>query len=109
MSITIQLAAHGGRRHATITVDDEFADRPAADFVFDVLGAEDLDAMAKDGVVSEADLPDMRAIQSAAFDRDEEVFFIRDGVIFTANGRELNPDQPLAAVLMKVDNEGLNS
>ncbi|MDB5100957.1 MAG: hypothetical protein JWM80_5378 [Cyanobacteria bacterium RYN_339] len=107
MSIMIQLAAQGGKRHVTVTIDDSFADKPAADFVFDLLGVEDLDALAAEGVVAEAELPDLRAIQSTVFDRDDEGFFIRDGVAFTSNGREVDPDQPLAAVLTKVDRDGL--
>lgn len=107
MPIMIQVVANGGNRHATFTLDDGCADRPAADFVFDVLGAESLDDLAAEGIVSEADLPDLRAIQAAIFDRDEQGFFIREGIGFTANGRELDPDRALAEVLTKVERDGL--
>jgi hypothetical protein len=107
MSIMIQLSANAGRRHVTVTVDEAFADKPAIDFVFDVLGVDELETLVTSGVLAEADLPDMRAIQSAVFERDAEGFLIRDGIAFKAGGRDVDPDQPLAVVLTKVEREGL--
>ena len=108
MPVMIQLGGDGGRRQATVTIDDAFAARPAIDFVFDVLGAEPLETLVTQGVLTEADLNDMRALQAAIFDRDDEGLLIRDHVSFYANGREVNPDQPLSVVLAKVDQAGIS-
>jgi hypothetical protein len=108
MSLMIQLTADSGKRHVTLNVDDHFADKPAIDFVFDVLGVDDLQTLVTTEVLSEADLPDMRAMQSVVFERDSEGFMIRDGMAFLSSGSEIDPDKPLSAVLTKVDRDGLS-
>lgn len=68
--------------------------RPAAEFVFDILGAD------PDRVVSERKLPGEDArllahLQDLIFTRDGQELVIRDGVEFEANSSPLNPDAQL--------------
>lgn len=106
MPSIVQLSSAGGQRRVTFTLDDAMAARPAADFVFDVVGTEDFAQLVESGVLADADLADLRALQKLIFDHDDEGPFIRDGVTFRVGGRDLDPDAPLADVLTRVAQQG---
>lgn len=107
MDFMIRLTDAASRHVALLTLDETEVARPAIDVVFDVIGAEDPDGLIARGILAEAHVDELRALQAMIFDRDAEGAFIRDGVSFTANGRELSPDAPLAGAFSPVERDGM--
>lgn len=107
MAYVIRLTDAAKRHVALLTIDAEEASRPAIDVVFDVIGCEDLPGLVADGLLAEAHVEELKALQAVIFDHDAEGAFIRDGVTFEANGSELSPDDPLLGTFVPVEQEGM--
>jgi hypothetical protein len=103
-----QLTVTDERKHhlVVLTLPEDVANKPAADVVFDVLGA-DTASIIGSGMLAEGQSEDLIAIQKQIFDRDSQGAFIRDGVNFLANGRDLDPDSPLAKVFTVSERDGI--
>jgi hypothetical protein len=89
-----------------LTLPEQTVLHSAVDVIFDVLGA-DPEKTVEDGLLSEGQLDDLKIIQEAIFDRDDDGLFIRDGVHFLANGRELDPDSQLSRAFSQSERDGI--
>jgi hypothetical protein len=90
-----------------LTLPPEEVQKPAVDVVFDLVGLEKPEELVTAGVISEAQLEDLKVFQRMIFDRDATGLFIKDGVSFTANGKELNPDLPFEKVFVAAELDGM--
>ncbi|HEY9721601.1 MAG TPA: hypothetical protein V6D47_06285, partial [Oscillatoriaceae cyanobacterium] len=106
MDYLVQLQDAGDRHRVTLTLTDADVNKPAIDVVFDVLGAEADQLVAAHSITEEA-RADFAALQAAIFDHDAQGAFIRDGVAFRVNGRDLNPDAPFVGAFATVEHQGL--
>jgi hypothetical protein len=66
--------------------------QPAAAFVFDVLGAEDLASLKRDKQLTDGDLKLLSHLRDVIFTQEGAELVIRDGVSFEANKEILDPD-----------------
>lgn len=89
-----------------LTVSELEASQPAIDVVFDVIGAEDPMKLVSANILPAGQIDELKALQQIVFDRDAEGIFIRDGVTFTANGKDLDPDEPLTKAFTTADRNG---
>jgi len=105
MKYLVYLTDSSKEHMVSITLPDDEARKPAVDVIFDIVGCDIPDDLVKEHVVSEAQLPDLKSLKQIVFDRDSQGLFIRDGVNFTANGKDLNPELPFekAFVLAELD------
>jgi hypothetical protein len=89
-----------------LSLADELATRPAADVVFDVLGAEP-GQLVNSGMLGEGQIEDFKILQKAIFDQDAEGMFIRETISFKANGQELDPDSPISRAFSQSERDGI--
>ena len=89
-----------------LSLAEEMAVRPAADVVFDVLGA-DVSQLVSSGMLAEGQIEDLKLLQQAIFDRDAEGMFIRETISFKANGQELDPDAPISRAFSPSERDGI--
>lgn len=98
----------GAQQHmAVLTLNEQLARQNAIDIVLDVIGADDLAPLVDKGILADSYLEDLQALQEIIFGRDDQGKFIRDDIFFTANGKDLNPDAPLAAAFIGADQNGV--
>jgi hypothetical protein len=95
------------RHMVVLLLDDRTVKQAAADVIFDVIGGADPKTLADSGTLAEGQLEDFQAIQNIIFDRDDQGIFIREDVNILANGKDLNPDEPLDRVMLKATKEGV--
>ncbi len=95
MQYLLRLSDERGNTMVVLTLSEKIASANAIDIVFDVIGQDDTDQLISEDILATGQLDDLRALQSAIFDRDAQGVLIRDGVSFIVNGRELNPDAPM--------------
>ena len=105
MQHLIRLTDAANSHMVLLTVSELEASQPAIDVVFDLIGAEDLGKLVSAKILPAGQVDDLKALQEIVFDHDAEGAFIRDGVIFTANGADLDPDKPLTEAF-KLSNGG---
>jgi hypothetical protein len=107
MQQLVKLTDAANTRMVLLTVSELEASQPAIDVVFDLIGAEDLTKLISAGVLPAGQIDDLTALQQIIFDRDDQGAFIRDGITFTANGADLDPDQPLTKYFVQADRDGI--
>ncbi len=78
----------------------------AIDVVFDVMASEPQKLIESETLL-EGQLTDFNALQSLIFDRDEQGLFIREGMEFKANGKDLNPDAKMSNAFVAAQKEGM--
>lgn len=78
----------------------------AIDVVFDVMASEPQKLIESETLL-EGQLTDFNALQSLIFDRDEQGLFIREGMEFKANGKDLNPDAKMSHAFVAAQKEGM--
>jgi len=94
------------REHLTVfTLREIDLKRTAADFFFDVVGS-DVDELARDGVIAEGQIDDLKSLQQMIFDRDAEGAFIRDELMIYVNNRQLDPDSQMLASFTAAERDG---
>ena len=108
MKNLLKVADASGRHMVVLLLDERTTRKAAADVVFDVLGSDAPQELANDGTLAEGQVSDFIAIQRLIFDRDAQGLFIRDDVSFKANGKDLNPDAPLAQSFLPASKEGID-
>lgn len=69
--------------------------RPAIDFVFDVLGAPDPGRLGRELHLTPSDVALLARLQKTIFERDGDELVIRDHISFEANNEILDPDAML--------------
>ena len=89
-----------------LSLSQEMTARPAADVVFDVLGA-DAKELVSSGILAEGQVEDLKLLQQAIFDRDAEGMFIRESIYFKVNGQELDPDSPINRAFSQSERDGI--
>jgi hypothetical protein len=107
MQQLVKLTDAANSRMVLLTVSELEASQPAIDVVFDLVGAEDLPKLITAGILPAGQLEDLQVLQQIIFDKDDQGAFIRDGITFTANGADLDPDQPLTQYFVKGDRDGI--
>ena len=105
MQHLVKVTDAANTRMVLLTVSELEASQPAIDVVFDLLGVDDLSKHTAAGILPAGQLEDMKALQEIIFDHDEQGALIREGVNFTANGADLNPDQPLSTCLREAERD----
>jgi hypothetical protein len=106
MEQLVKLADAANSRMVLLTVSELEASQPAIDVVFDLIGAEDLAKLITAGILPAGQIDDLAALQHIIFDRDDQGAFVRDGITFTANGADLDPDQPLSKYFVQLERDG---
>ena len=107
MEQLVKLTDAANTRMVLLTVSELEASQPAIDVVFDLIGAEDLTKLISAGVLPAGQIDDLTALQQIIFDHDDQGAFIKDGITFTANGADLDPDQPLSKYFVHSDRDGI--
>jgi hypothetical protein len=107
MKYLVHLTDSSGEHTVLITLSEEEVQKTAVDVVFDIIGCDKPEELVKEGVVSEAQLEDLKIFQRLIFARDDQGLFIRDGIEFKANGKDLNPDVAFNEVFVPAESEGL--
>lgn len=106
MQYLLRLTDSSAQRMIVLTLEERMLKVPAVDFVFDVVGHPDPEDLIEAGVLSAGQTDDLKAFQQMIFDRDEQGPFIRDGITFSLNGKELNPDAPMISAFVKAERDG---
>lgn len=106
MQYLLRLSDANSQRMVILTLAERLARQNAIDVVFDVLGNEDVDELVEADVLAAGQSDDFKAFQKFVFDRDEQGLFIRDGIMFSVNGLELNPDAPLLNAFVPAERDG---
>jgi hypothetical protein len=107
MEYLIKLSDEAGHK-VLLTLDEAAAKRNAIDVVFDVIGSERPEDLVANQTLSASQVDDLKAMQRLVFDRDAQGAFIRDGVAFTANGQEVDPDAPMDRYFQPASREGID-
>ena len=107
MQYLLRLTDSASQRMVVLTLDEIMAKHPAIDLVFELLGCENFDEVVSMGVISEAQIDDLKELQQIVFDRDEQGLFIKEGVSFSAGGKELDPDKPLIRSFIVAERDGM--
>ncbi len=89
-----------------LSLTEDQVKRPAADVVFDVIGAEPAQ-LVDAGILAEGQIEDLKILQEAIFDHDAQGSFIRDTVSFRAGQQELDPDAPISRAFTQSEREGI--
>lgn len=89
------------------TLPDDVVRLPAADVVFDVIGAPQPESLIDSGQLSQEHLEDLRLLQGMIFGHDRDGAFIKDSITFKANGNDLDPDAPLSRGFIASEREGM--
>jgi hypothetical protein len=89
------------------TLEERIVKAPAADVVFDIVGHVNPDELVAANILSAGQLDDFKSFQQMIFDCDEQGPFIREGVSFRINNRELDPDSSLASAFVPAERQGV--
>ena len=89
-----------------LTLPEKMVKAAAADVIFDIVGHENPDELVTADILSAGQADDLLALQKLIFDRDEQGLFIRDGISFSVNNKELDPDAPLIGAFVQAEREG---
>lgn len=106
MQYLIRLTDASAQRMVVLTLDETVARAPAIDVVFDIVGHENADELVNADILAAGQIDDFKALQHIVFERDAQGPFIRDGIEFMVNGRELDPDAPLISAFVPAEREG---
>jgi hypothetical protein len=105
MKYLVHLTDSSNQHIVLITLPDEEAKKPAVEVIFDIVGSDHPEDLVKANVVTDAQLQDLKSLKQLVFDQDAQGLFIRDGISFSANGKDLNPELPFekAFLLGEID------
>ena len=106
MEYLLHLTDASAHRMVVLTIDEAAAKAPAIDVVFDIVGHENAEDLVSAEILSAGQADDLKALQSIIFDRDAQGPFIRDGISFKVNGRDLDPDSPMISAFVSAEREG---
>jgi hypothetical protein len=106
MQYLLHLADAAGQYMAVLTLQEAAVKAHAIDVVFDMIGYDNLDELAAADVVPSGQIDDLKALQQIIFDRDDQGLFIRDGISFFADNRELDPDTPMVSSFVAAERDG---
>lgn len=107
MQYLLSLADASHKHLVVFTLPEDIVRRPAADFIFDVVGVDDPEALHEAKLVSDEQIADLKALQQAIFARDEQGLLIHESVSFEAAGRPVDPDAPLVQAFVPSEREGM--
>jgi hypothetical protein len=95
------------RQHLVVlSLPPDQINRPAADIVFDIVGAE-AEQLVDAGILAEGQVDDLKILQGAIFDHDAQGSFIRETVSFRAGLQELDPDGPISRAFQQSERDGV--
>lgn len=106
MNYQLNLSDAHKRHLIVLSLNERQAKSRALDVVYDFIAADPEDLVAQ-SILPEGQREDLRSLQKMIFDSDDEGLFIRDGINFTANGADLNPDAPMIKCFQKAQKEGI--
>jgi hypothetical protein len=107
MKYLVHLTDSSAQHMVLITLPEEEVQKTAVDVIFDVVGCENPDELVKESVISDAQLEDLKSFQRIIFARDDKGLFIKDGINFSANGKDLSPDLAFAKAFVPAELEGM--
>ncbi|MBX9687105.1 MAG: hypothetical protein K2X27_10410 [Candidatus Obscuribacterales bacterium] len=105
MQYLLRLSDSSSQKMIVLSLTEALVRQPAVDFVFDILGHENIPDLISADIIAAGQLDDFNEFQQAIFDRDAQGLFIRDGVSFSLNGRELNPDLQMISFFSPAEKE----
>ena len=100
MSYLIHLSNTALPNIVVLKLDDTDVQRPAIDVVFDIIGVEEPEQLVLTGRLQAEQINGLKSLQELIFGSDAEGRFIREGVSFLANGKELDPDAPMQSAFV---------
>lgn len=107
MQYLLKVADSASEHMVLLTLDERLANNQAIDVVFELLGTVDVNQLVDENVLGAGQIDDLLAIQNLVFDKDEEGFFVREGVQFEANHEPLDPEANLKAFFEPADRNGI--
>ncbi len=107
MKYVVRLTDATEQQMLVLTLAATEVKKAAADVIFDVVDCTEPSKLISEGLISEGQLDDLKAFQMLIFDHDQQGPFIRDGIAFTANGKELLPDAPLESAFVSAELDGM--
>ena len=107
MKYLVRLTDAVGGSMVLLTLGADAVTTKAIDFVFDVLAERPINALLADGIVAEAHVEDFKFFRQGIFEEDDQGLLIRDGISFTANGKDLDPDSPFDQQFVESELEGM--
>lgn len=106
MKYQIRLTDSAQQRMAVLSLEEAVVKQAAIDIVFDVLGTDNPQGLVSKGILPDGQVEDFVDLQNVIFDRDDQGAFIREDVNFKANGKDLNPDEPLIGSFVPAEHGG---
>ena len=106
MQYLLRLTDASAQRMVVLTCQEKVVQAPAIDVVFDIVGCENPDDLVSADILAAGQIDDFKSLQHMIFDRDNQGPFIRDGISFTVNGSELDPDAPMISAFVAAEREG---
>jgi hypothetical protein len=107
MQYLLKVADSAGKQMVVLTLPESMTKMPAIDVVFELFENEHPESLLDNGILSEGQLDDFKTLQMYIFDRDDQGLFIRDDINFVANGKPLNPDEPIVRAFLTARREGV--
>jgi hypothetical protein len=107
MQYLLKVADSASEHMVLLTLEEKIANNQAIDVVFEIIGAIDVNQLVEENVLGAGQIDDLLAIQNIVFDKDEEGFFVREGVQFEANHEPLDPEANLKAFFEPADRNGI--
>jgi hypothetical protein len=95
------------RDHLVVfTLREADVKRPAIDFFFDIAGTS-AQQLADDNVIAPGQSDDLVTLQKEVFAEDDQGHYVKDDVVITSNGKELNPDAPFRDAFVSAERDGV--
>ena len=106
MQYLLRLTDASAQQMVVLTIDEGVAKAAAIDVVLDIIGHENADELVHAEILAAGQMDDFLSLQKVIFDHDAQGAFIRDGITFTANGRDLNPDATMLSAFVSAEKDG---
>ncbi|MGE5708256.1 MAG: hypothetical protein ACM3YO_07975 [Bacteroidota bacterium] len=104
----LRVTDDAGRYKMILTLDAEQVSGTAEDLIFGLLGEADPKALVEEKILGEAYLSSFEGLRALIFDRDEQGAFIREGVGFESEKKEIQPDVSFKSLFRPKTAEGMS-
>jgi hypothetical protein len=106
MDYMLGLTDSSRNRMVVLALAEPIVRHAAIDVVFEVLGNTNYDELAASDVLAAGQIDDFKAFQNIIFASDAQGPYIKDGINFKVNGRDLDPDAPLLDSFLSAERNG---
>ena len=95
-----------GRYKALLVLDENKISGSAEDFIFTLLGEADPKSLLSEKSLGEQYLTSFEGLRKLIFDRDEQGLFIREGIGFSSDEQEVEPEAPFRTLFKSKVGDG---